>query len=243
MFIKNRTPYLGKITLKFEKDPHYTGKTKLNKIHLNLGFTKLVSRIHHSGLDGFKADPKKIELIEKYTGGVIGTHTFGPNNEFTLYPSFLSPTGEYLGDIQEGWFYYRNNLIVTQKNPRGVALKMKPDLFKMSRNKSFLQDDYMNKFAYGYYGYSHRGGAVFKIGDRIFEPGYEPVREDYPAYEWKTYEKKLEKLKIEYEKNDWMDESDLKFSSIVPFHRRGNKLITSWEEAEQAAENLSNYLS
>ena len=43
--IKNTTPYIGKIRLKFEKYPEYTGKSKLNKIHLDLGFTKLVSRI------------------------------------------------------------------------------------------------------------------------------------------------------------------------------------------------------
>jgi len=33
--IKNTTPYIGKIRLKFEKYPEYTGKDKLNKIHLN----------------------------------------------------------------------------------------------------------------------------------------------------------------------------------------------------------------
>ena len=43
--IKNTTPYIGKIRLKFEKFPYYTGKSKLNTIHLDLGFTKLVSRI------------------------------------------------------------------------------------------------------------------------------------------------------------------------------------------------------
>ena len=32
--IKNTTPYIGKIRLKFEKYPEYTGKSKLNKIHL-----------------------------------------------------------------------------------------------------------------------------------------------------------------------------------------------------------------
>jgi len=35
-------------------------------------------------------DPKKIELIEKYTGGVIGTHKFGNNGEYTLENSFLT---------------------------------------------------------------------------------------------------------------------------------------------------------
>ena len=45
--IKNTTPYLGKLVLKFEKYPHYSGSKSgvLNKVHLNLGFTKLVSRM------------------------------------------------------------------------------------------------------------------------------------------------------------------------------------------------------
>ena len=87
--IKNETPYIGKIKLKFEKFPHYSGSQSgmLNKIHLDLGFTKLVSRMYpNQVMEGGPSniDPKKIELIEKYTGGIIGTHKWGDNDEFVL---------------------------------------------------------------------------------------------------------------------------------------------------------------
>ena len=59
--IKNTTPYIGKLRLKFEKYPEYTGKSKLNKIHLNLGFTKLVSRITPvQTLKGWVINPESI---------------------------------------------------------------------------------------------------------------------------------------------------------------------------------------
>jgi hypothetical protein len=47
--IKNETPYLGKLKLKLEKYPHYSGgdSGKLNNIHLKLGFTKLLRRLIH----------------------------------------------------------------------------------------------------------------------------------------------------------------------------------------------------
>jgi hypothetical protein len=65
--IKNTTPYIGKIRLKFEKYPEYTGKSKLNKIHLDLGFTKLVSRITPlQNLEGWLINPESIYLINKY---------------------------------------------------------------------------------------------------------------------------------------------------------------------------------
>lgn len=45
--IKNNTVYNGKIKLMFDKYPEWSGcGSYLNKIHLNLGFTKLVSRIY-----------------------------------------------------------------------------------------------------------------------------------------------------------------------------------------------------
>ena len=52
-FIKNYTPYIGELVLKFEKFPHYTGGRSgmLNKIHINLFFTKLsIKRIKMSEL-------------------------------------------------------------------------------------------------------------------------------------------------------------------------------------------------
>ena len=129
--IKNQTPYVGKTYLKFEKMPYYVSGGKggmLNKVHLNLGFTKLVSRIvPERNLDGYIISPKKVELINRWTWGKIGTHQVGENQteEFTLSNSFLSQDGSYIGDVKEGWRYYKNNLIVCREYPHGVAIKLK----------------------------------------------------------------------------------------------------------------------
>ncbi len=64
--IKNETPYIGKIKLKFEKFPHYRGSQSgmLNKVHLNLGFTKLVSRMYpNQTLEGGALAPGEIEKM------------------------------------------------------------------------------------------------------------------------------------------------------------------------------------
>jgi hypothetical protein len=69
--IKNQTPYKGKLYLKFEKMPYYVSGGEsgmLNKVHVNLGFTKLVSRIvPKRNLDGYIMDPKKIKSINRWT--------------------------------------------------------------------------------------------------------------------------------------------------------------------------------
>ena len=76
MFIKNTTPYVGHLKFKFEKYPHYTsGESLLNKIHLDLGFTKLVSRMYpYKTVDGWVINSQSTKLITKYTGGKIGTY-------------------------------------------------------------------------------------------------------------------------------------------------------------------------
>ena len=106
--IKNTTPYIGKIRLKFEKFPYYTGKSKLNKVHLDLGFTKLVSRITPKrDMEGWLVNPESKYLIEKYTDGVITGHTFGDNNEYSLPNSFMTKDGGYVGDVERGWWSNR----------------------------------------------------------------------------------------------------------------------------------------
>ena len=78
MFIKNQTPFLGKIKLKFEKHPHYSsGNNILNNVHLNLGFTKLVSRIQINEVFGdYQIHPEKLAKICLYTNGTIKKHYF-----------------------------------------------------------------------------------------------------------------------------------------------------------------------
>ena len=247
--IKNTTPYLGKLIIKFEKFPHYTGggSGMLNKVHLNLGFTKLVSRmIPRQVMEGGPSniDPKKVELIEKYTGGVIGTHKFGNDGEYVLENSFLTEDGLYIGDIKTAWWYYNNNLVICEDYPHGVAIQLKENnYFKRYGIKYHSIDLVSDNDVVGYYGYTHRGGATFKIGDRLFEEDYNPVVEDYDKKEFDKYWKKYKKS---YKMGDDFDKKYIYgdgIKAVMPFNLRGKEVIKSWRQAKQAAINLSKYLS
>jgi hypothetical protein len=225
--IKNTTPYIGKIKFKFEKYPEYTGKSKLNKIHLDLGFTKLVSRITPVRTTaGWVINPECKYLIENYTGGKIGSHSFGDKNEHTLPNSFLTKDGDYVGDVERGWWYYQNNMKICDKYHHGVAERY---------------DDEGNLI--GYHGYTHRGGQTFKIGDRLFDPSYKPKEEDYEEWEWAGWKLKYDES---YAKGDdldkrWMAEEGIGY--VMPYKKRGRKVIENMEECLQAAINMSKELS
>lgn len=220
--IKNNTPYIGKIKLKFEKYPHYTNSvSKLNKVHLNLGFTKLVSRMYPNRTkNSWEVDSFKIDLINKHTGGVMGEHWIDnrePKNEFTLPNSFLSKDGRYIGDIETGWWYYQNNLKVCNDYPHGVAEK------------------YENGELVGYYGYTHRGGQTFKIGDKLFDENWIPDVMEIKS-SWVDYYEQSTGKKFDHN----IDLNEL--TPYILFTERGNKTIETLEEAKQAAINMSKYL-
>ena len=247
--IKNTTPYLGKLVLKFERHPFYTSSQdgKLNKVHLNLGFTKLVSRmIPRQVMEGGPSniDPKKIELINQYTGGVIGTHKWGDDDDYVLENSFLTEDGLYIGDIKTAWWYYNNNLVVCEDYPHGVAIQLKENnYFKRCGIKYHSIDLVSDNDVVGYYGYTHRGGSIFKIGDRLFEEDYIPVVEDYDKKEFDKYWKKYKKS---YKMGDDFDKKYIYgdgIKAVMPFNRRGKEVIKNWEQAKQAAINMSKYLS
>ena len=238
--VKNRTPYLGKMVLKFERHPYYTSSQdgKLNKVHLNLGFTKLVTRfIPNRVMTGHSnVDPKKIELINKYTDGIIGTHKWGYDDEFVLEDSFLTKDGKYIGNIDTAWFYFQNGMTVCEEYPNGVAIVWNT----VNSDKTLMSGQDGIK---GYRGYTHRGGATFKIGDRLFDEKYNPVVEDYDEKEftkwWKTYIKS-------YKKGDDFDKKHIYndgIKSVIPFNKRGKHTIKNWEDARTAAINMSKYLS
>jgi hypothetical protein len=225
--IKNTTPYIGKIKLKFEKFPYYTGKSKLNTIHLDLGFTKLVSRITPIRTTaGWVINPECRYLIEKYTDGVITEHTFGDKNEYSLPNSFMTKDGGYVGDIERGWWYYQNKMKVCEEYPHGIAE---------------CYDDEGNFI--GYHGYTHRGGTTFKIGDRLFDASYKPQEEDYEEWEWAGWKLKYDKSYDESDDLDkkWMVKEGIGY--IMPYTKRGKKVIENFEECLQAAMNMSKELS
>ena len=59
---------------------------------------------------GKEITQEEIKEIERLTGGKIGTHTFGPNNEYTLENSLLAPDGTYVGDIDDARWYVENKM-------------------------------------------------------------------------------------------------------------------------------------
>jgi hypothetical protein len=241
--IKNETPYIGKIRLKFEKYPHYVGVRSgmLNKVHLNLGFTKLVSRMYpNQVMDGqSNVDPEKVKLIEKYTGGVIGTHKWGTgDDELSLENSFLTKEGEYIGDIKTAWWYFNNGMTVCEEYPHGVAIVW--NTATGIGDKTVVSGTDGIK---GYYGYTHRGGALFTIGDRIFDENYNPVVEDYGDEEFNKWQKEYTKSykKADSFSKEWIYNDGIK--SVMPFNRRGKRNITNLKESLEAAINVSKHLS
>jgi hypothetical protein len=221
--IKNNTPYLGKLKFKFEKYPKYTDGTVLNKIHLNLGFTKLVSRVSSE-----IADPAKVQLINRYTGGRIATYKikdYPEPNGGLLHNSFVTLNGDYIGDIRVGWWYYLNSMAVCPDQPTGVA--------------EIWGDEII-----GYYGYSHRGGCAFKIGDRLFDPNFKPMEKHYEPYQWAGWieqlESDLKQADSEWYRKDIASDGVAKY---IPFNLRGRRVIKNMKDAKQAAINMSQYLS
>ena len=192
---------------------------------------------------------KKIAEIEKKTGGLIKTYeswtvkgtkgsfetTQKPTHKkdiihhMVLENSFVSKGGVYIGNIKKAKWYAKNKLKVFEDYPHGVAIMV-------DENDNII----------GYYGYSHRGGCAFKIGDRIFDRDYKPVKEDYSKKDWKNFENDYNKcLNDAIKEGDkwWID--DIKkdgISRCVPFRLRGKKVIEKLDEAIIAAKNLSNYL-
>ncbi len=175
---------------------------------------------------------EEINEIERLTGGKIGSHTFGPNDEHTLENSFLSPDGTYVGSIEEARWYVNNQMMIDEQYPHGVAAVITPETYGTD-----------NPVIEGMCGYTHRGAQLFRIGDRLFDGKYKPTKEDYPEDEWNLYEEKFKEL---YEEEDelgkkWMDADGLSY--VIPFKLRGSKIIETMEDAFYAAKNMSDYLS
>ena len=254
--IKNLTPYLGKTKLKFEKFPDYTGGSPyslFNKVHLDLGFIKLVSRVYpgYSKTSGRIIDPEKIKLIEQYTGGKIQNFEWwcvkakdGTIHESTTKPevdaqttfhgelpnSFTTVDGKYIGDIATGWWYYMSKMKVYQPHPHGVG-----EVFETTDDGNII---------IGYYGYTHRGGQLFKIGDKLFESDYIPTIKDFSSEDWKKYNRDRSNSEKEQKSLGYLENNEkIELSDVIPYTKRGSKVIKTLEEAVQAAINIREHLS
>ncbi len=218
--IKNRTPYVGKIKLLFEKHPHYrSSDSLLNKVHFDFGFTKLVSRMFPNKTKelGWEIDKRKINLINKNTGGYIRNYI---HNDFVLENSFLGDNGLYIGDIETGWWYYNNNFKVCDDYPKGVA-----EVWRFGKLE-------------GYYGYTHRGGQTFTIGDKLFDENWIPTFDELDEYWIESYEQSTG-IEVKNINDEFLSE----IVSYIPFKKRGSVTISNFEECKQSAINMSKYLS
>lgn len=218
--VKNETIYNGKIRFKFEKYPHYSnGINHYNKTHLNLGFTKLVSRIKSSKENLYNkqllneiANKTKLRLVTsfydnelnniKVKDGVHNSYTFNFNNSkldvsirhdsYTVLVHYTNDNNDYIG-LDFGYFAYKYNMIATEH----------AQVFAKVENDEII----------GYCGYSHRATTTFKIGDKLFE-------------------------------STWMPESGYESTrATTPFIKHGYKTIEHLDEAKQAALNFAKYVS
>jgi hypothetical protein len=208
----------------------------------------------NKSLDGWQVDNEKVAKMCMYTGGTIKKHEWyevkGPNGIFKtnrkpknkkdiVYHGVLDNSfvygNTYLGSVKEAWWYYKNRLVVCEKYPRGVAMKYKKGAWHSNQE--------LNKCLEGVYGFSHRGGCLFRIGDRLFDENYHPHVKDYTPEQWKVWHDKYRNRLKNADEFDtkWLTEDGV--AGFIPFNQRGKRVIETWEEAMEAAKNLSNYLS
>jgi len=191
----------------------------------------------------------KTKRINNLTGGMIVDYTTPDyhNEEGILTNSFVSYNGVYIGDYASGWWYVKNNMVVNHKFPNGVAIVLKEPVryykyLDEYKNTGKIRDEYVR----GYYGYSHRGGQIFSLGDRLFDELYIPKKEDYTQEEWDKFIDDREiAIKREIDEYGMTEEevNKMPIADVILFKKRGAKIIKIWEEAEQAAINMAKYLA
>lgn len=231
MIIKNQTPYIGEIRLKFENDPEYSGDTILNNIHWDLGFTKLVSRMkpNRTKNQSWQVDYQKILLINENTGLTVKDYWFDdmePREEYTTYNACLNPDGIFVGDIVTGWNYYKLGLVSKAGTHPSVAFSESEQCWV---------------------GFGHRAIQSFQIGDKLFDPAWIPTDDELIGLE-KYYVKNLDKYEAEVEAWEHSESShkapekemtmNAWATSYIPFTLHGSKTIETLDEACQAATNF-----
>lgn len=99
----------------------------------------------------------------------------------------------------------------------------------------------------GYAGGSHRGHIIPRMGHRVFDINYAPVKEDYPPELWEEFEKKYNDRMAKYEAEgdeleiQWLKESGI--ASVIGFKYRGKKIAETLEDLKQSAINFAEYIS
>ena len=96
-------------------------------------------------------DTFRKKVLEK-TGGIIDANDrfIHPKNKITI------------GSVDRAKWFIKNNMVVDDGCPHGIAIVLKDGV-------TYYGKPISDKDVKGYYGYSHRGGQLFKIGDKFFE--------------------------------------------------------------------------
>lgn len=192
----------------------------------------------------------KVDKINKQTGGIIAEYTFQDDNPFdketeniieTIPNSFMSIfDNTYIGNYKRGEWYVQNRLIVYKDFPCGVAIALNKAVREIKEFSEYLRTGYIDdKHIKNIVAYSHRAASCFTLGDRIFDPNYEPIAEDYSKSDWKFFQDNLKKAKANSTDSD--DYRTLK--STMSFNNRGKEIIRNWDDAIKAAINLYNYIA
>ena len=119
---------------------------------------------------------------------------------------------------------------------------------------SFLLDEsmkYKNTNTYGviysyktkkYYGFTHRGIGAFGIGDMLFDINNENTSIYYNSikYRIKYLYSLIRAITCKF-RFKYLIEDGIK--DVIPFNKRGSKIIETKEEAKQAAINFMKYIS
>ena len=119
---------------------------------------------------------------------------------------------------------------------------------------SFLLDEsmkYKNTNTYGviysyktkkYYGFTYRGGEGFGIGDMLFDINNENTSIYYNSikYRIKYLYRLIRAITCKF-RFKYLIEDGIK--DVIPFNKRGSKIIETKEEAKQAAINFMKYIS
>ena len=119
---------------------------------------------------------------------------------------------------------------------------------------SFLLDEsmkYKNTNTYGvaysdktkkYYGFTHRGIEAFGIGDMLFDINNENTSIYYNSikYRIKYLYNLIRAITCKF-RFKYLIEDGIK--DVIPFNKRGSKIIETKEEAKQAAINFMKYIS
>lgn len=244
--IKNSTPYLGKIVLRFERHPDRLSRLgyRLNKVHADFFFFKLVSRIKclAPGTETEEmVNPQAVQLIEMYTGGKIRDNVTvrahvdqddGLHEETLLKRNaFVTFTGEYIGDLDLGWFYYTNKLVVVTTYFDMVAAKKDDNWRNTIGFAAICRDTYV----------------LFRIGDKVFNCNWVPILSEVKLQWANSYfiNKKIRpfhKLKWAI---DYLLLHNISLKELLPFipaTERGALEIKTLCFAELSARNLAHYM-